>query len=111
MNSLIEKLKRSRQSVVEAGGFTFTIRRPTDLEMFEMRGHINPRNLIQFVVGWSGVREADLINGGDPHPVEFDAQLAEEWLSDRGDLFGVLSSSILDSYHHAKAKRGESEKN
>ncbi|HET8870270.1 MAG TPA: hypothetical protein VFM48_07480 [Aquabacterium sp.] len=111
MNSLIEKLKRSRQSVVEAGGFTFTIRRPTDLEVSEMHGRINARNLIQFVVGWSGVREADLINGGDPHPVEFDVQLAEEWLSDRGDLMSILSPKIIGAYMQTKDRQGESAKN
>ena len=33
MSALSEKILRSRESVVPAGGFKFTIRRPTDLDM------------------------------------------------------------------------------
>ncbi len=108
--SLIEKLKRARESTVEVGGFTFTVRRPTDLEMFEHR-NMGPRELLKFVVGWAGVKESDLINGGDPHPVTFDQDLCAEWLSDRAELLSAVAGRVRQAYYEAKAHQDQAAKN
>lgn len=109
--ALIDKLRASRVSAHEVGGITFEVRRPTDLEMFELRGSGSPRRLLPFIVGWKGVREADLITGGDPHPVPFDADLCAEWLPDRADLLWPLVTKVLEAYEAHKASREEAAKN
>jgi hypothetical protein len=38
-------------------------------------GNLSIETAAGFVVGWSGVNESDLLPGGDPEPVEFDAEL------------------------------------
>lgn len=109
--SLVEKMRRARESRVEAGGFTFVIRRPTTLEMIEIQDQPRGRAILPFVIGWEGVKELDLIAGGDPHPLEFDPAVAAEWLTDRADLLGALSAAIFDSYvAHAK-RQEEAQKN
>lgn len=101
--ALADKLRKARETSVEAGGFKFTVRRPTDLEMIEMRGTVNGSQLLKFVLGWEGVKESDMLEGGDPHPLQFSREVAEEWLADRPDLFAKLAQGIIESYQaHAK---------
>lgn len=108
---LIEKLRKAREQKVEVSGFTFTIRRPTDMEMLAMQGTGSVARLLPFVVGWEGVKELDIIPGGDPHPLPFDANVCAEWLADRADLITPLVAAILESYSKHAAKLGESAKN
>ena len=63
MSALSEKILRSRESVVPAGGFKFTIRRPTDLDMIEFSKARRSADLVRFVVGWKDVTNGDLYPG------------------------------------------------
>lgn len=110
MSALVEKLRRAREERVEVGGFTFTVRRPTDIEMLEMRGGGSIARLLRFVVGWDGVKESDLIPGGDPHPLAFDAEACGEWLSDRPDLLDPLAARIMARYQEHAEKLVEAAK-
>lgn len=102
--SLIDKLRRAREKTVPVGGFSFLIRRPTDVDMMALAGHGSIARLFPFVIGWQGVRELDLIPGGDPHPAPFEADACAEWLADRPDLAGPVVEAILASYdEHSKA--------
>lgn len=104
MSKLAEKIRKSRETLVEVDKYKFTVRRPTDLDMLEFRNGITPRALIQYVIGWDGVTEGDLLRGGDPHPLAFDPEACAEWLADRPDLFGQLVNRILESYQaHTEA--------
>ena len=106
--SILEKLRKAREARVEAGGVTFVVRRPTDLDMMEMAGRIDARRLIPFVVGWDGVTEGHLVKGGDPHPLAFDKDACAEWLADRPDLLAPLVEKIIASYsEHAERLAGE----
>lgn len=99
-SALVEKMRRAREQRVEAGGFSFTIRRPTELEMWELRqSERSARGMSRFVIGWDGVREMDLVANGEPHPLPFDAEACAEWLADRPDLFAVLADRILEAYN------------
>lgn len=103
MSALLNKLRKAREQIVEVGGFKFTIRRPTDLEMIELGAHGSSARLLPFVVGWEGVKELDIIPGGDPTPAPFDADVCADWLSDRPDLWGEIASEIVGSYRkHCK---------
>lgn len=100
MNPLIEKIRAARQKNIEAGGYTFTVRRPTDIEVLQMRGQ-NVREgdiLKRFVVGWDNVKELDLIPGGTGMPVEFDSDLFIEWIADRPDLWAPIIAAVNDGY-------------
>lgn len=102
--SLAAKIRKARESAVEVGGYTFTVRRPTDIEMLDLQGEGSVARLLPFVVGWAGVKELDLVPGGDPHPLPFDGAACAEWLADRPDLLGPLVSEIVASYgRHAAA--------
>mgnify|MGYP001358389386 CR=1 FL=1 len=111
MSTLAEKMRKARESIVPVGGFSFTILRPTDLDMMEFSKDRNPAGLIQFVVGWEGIKEMDLIPGGDGHPVPFDAEACAEWLADRSDLFIPLVNSITDAYQARQQALEEARKN
>lgn len=101
--SLADKIRKAREKQVEVGGFVFTVRRPTDVEAMNLGGAPLDR-MIDFVVGWTGVRELDALAGGDPHPLKFDAAVAREWLCDRPDLLLPLSDAIVNLYRdHAAA--------
>lgn len=110
-NALVEKLRKARESLVEVGGYQFTIRRPTDLEAQRLRLAVSSGDLIPYVVGWSKVTQADLIPGGDPHPLPFDPEVCAEWLADRIDLLGPLVEKIVESYKAHSQAIGEAEKN
>jgi hypothetical protein len=102
--SLVEKIRKARETKVEAGGFAFVIRRPTALEMAEMPAISRGRAILPFVIGWEGVKEIDVIPGGDPHPLAFDAGVCSEWLGDRLDILAPLATQIFDAYTaHQKA--------
>lgn len=101
---LISRIRKAREIRIEAGGVKFIARRPTDLDMMEMRGQIDARKLIPFVVGWEGVTEGHLLNGGDPHPLPFDAGACAEWLADRPDLLSTICEQLIAAYaEHAQA--------
>ena len=95
---LAEKIRKSREERVEAGGHLFIVRRPTDLEMMTLRGNGSLDRMLPFVVGWENVREIDILPGGDPHPLAFDAEACAEWLSDRPDLLEVVVEKIMAAY-------------
>lgn len=62
--SLIERIKKARQSTVDLGnGKSLIVRRPTDLEMLEMRGiKVTQGDILKrFVEGWDGFKEVDLV--------------------------------------------------
>jgi hypothetical protein len=98
--SLIEKIKAARELNIEAGGFTFKTRRPTDLEVVEMRGQVIKQGdlLRRYVIGWVGVTELDLIPGGTALPVEFETDLFMEWVADQPELWAPLATAIMDNY-------------
>ena len=109
--ALIDKLRKAREQNVAVSGYIFTVRRPTDIEAMSLRGASGIADLLLFVVGWDGVKEIDLIPGGVAVPVDFDADLAAEWLADRPDLLQPLVEAIMDAYRAHVAALEEVAKN
>lgn len=96
--SLAEKMRRAREQKVEAGGFTFTVRRPTELQMYSLRESLKQEDigvLMPFIVDWSGVQELHLVPGGNPVDVPFDADVCAEYLADNARLFNELVVAII----------------
>jgi hypothetical protein len=110
MSALSEKIKQSRQTKVETGGFTFVVNRPTDLEMSEMRGQKTTQRLVleKFVVGWEGVKEMDLYSGGTGELVPFDREAYLEFIADNPQLWAPITSAVIDGYKQHELQLAES---
>jgi hypothetical protein len=110
MSALAEKIRRARESTVEAGGHVFTIRRPTDADAMSL-GDASVMDIVRrFVVGWT-LKEIDLIPGGSPVDAAFDAEAFGEWVSDQPEVIGTLSTAIVSAYQAHAQKRSDAEKN
>lgn len=107
---LIEKLRRARESAVEAGGHKFTVRRPSDAEAAMLSNSSRLEMLRQFVVGWDLV-ELDIIPGGGPEPVAFDRDLWGEWINDQPELWEPIGVAIESAYLTHVGARKDAEKN
>jgi hypothetical protein len=110
MSALADKIRKARESSVEAGGHSFTIRRPTDAEAMTLGEATVTDVARRFVVAWS-LKEIDLIPGGSPTDAPFDSDAFVEWVSDQPETLAALSSAIVAAYQAHVAKRGEAEKN
>ena len=95
--TLIERMRKARQRQVEAGGFQFTVRRPTDLEAAKL-GHATTQDLLAYVVGWSGVQEIHLIPGGVAVDVPWSDEVCREFLADRPDLWSPIIDAVIAAY-------------
>lgn len=110
--SLLTKRLAARETAVQAGGHTFTVRRPTDEEM-AIAGAENVTAVAMIkrhVVAWN-LTELDLIPGGSAVPAEFDAALFADWLADNPDTWLPLSEAILNAWQAHVAQREASAKN
>lgn len=108
--ALIDKLRRARESTIEAGGHVFTLRRPSDAEAAQLGGS-SPLELVRrFVVGWN-LRELDLIPGGNPEPAPFSAEVWALWVDDQPALWGPLSDAVIAAYKRHTESREAVEKN
>lgn len=107
---LLDKLRRARETRVDAGGWTFTIRRPTDAEVIGLNA-TSPMDLVRrFVVGWN-LKEIDVVPGGAPEPTPFDPDLWTEWVADQPQLWEPLSTAVLDGYKRHVEAREDAAKN
>ncbi len=115
MASLAKKLRDARRFEAKADdqpdGITFLLRRPTDLEMMDLRGAGSAERFFRFLAGWKNVKESDIVAGGDPHAVEFEPELAREWLADRQELFATITSGLLSAYNKHTSELEEKLKN
>jgi len=103
---LIAKLKKSRETQVEAGGFNFTVRRPTDMQIADMRGQdIKQGDILErFVVDWSGIKELDIIPGGSPMEIPFESAVFMEWVADHPELWVDLCQAVITAYESHQAR-------
>lgn len=96
---LVTKIRQSRETIVEVDGKKFTIRRPSEAEqitLFKQDG-ISSLDLVRlFVVGWD-LQEIDLISGGSPVSVDFNAEVWAEYVNDKPSLWVPLSDAITQS--------------
>lgn len=107
-DALIERLRKTREAKVKTGKYTFTVRRPTDEEAyahFRQETPVSTELLVRFITGWD-LTEADILPGGDgKKKVEFDPELAREWLADNSPLWAPLLDKISELYKsHAESR-------
>lgn len=110
--NLLEKLRKSRETNIDAGGFTFTIRRLTDFDIADIMqngGALNTKTLIKkAVVGWPGMTELKLgIPGGSDIAVEFDSDLFAEWVAEYNEVWQALRDAVWQNYAARKSEVAE----
>ena len=110
MDSLVERLKKARQRDVNVNGFAFIIARPTDLQINELEDYRQSTILENFVVGWVGVKESDLVDGGLDELVAFSSELFMEWVADKPEFWSELTGAISQDYNDRKAALESAEK-
>lgn len=109
---LAAKMRKAREFEVNVGGFTFICARPTECEWYDkVAGAGSTERFMPFIVGWRGVKEMDVINNGEPHPLAFDSEVCKEWLSDRSDLYGPIIGAINKSFTDYAVRQAEDAKN
>jgi hypothetical protein len=98
--SLIERLKKLREFVVEIDEFKFTLSRPSDLDIIELRGRDLPQSQIlkRYVKDWGEMKESQIISGGTPEKIDFDSELFIEWIADKPNLIRELVHEIITAY-------------
>lgn len=109
--SLADKIRKAREVKVEIDDFTFTVRRPSDLEMIELQKQSAARAILDFVIGWDGVSELSMFDGGSPHPLPFDKAACSVWLEDRLDILSKIVAAVFKSYEDHALKIAETVKN
>ena len=110
--SLIDKIRKARETGVEVGGRQFVIRRPTDEEALRIgRDDMDMLGVVKrFTVGWD-LTELDVIPGGSPASLPFDAALFGEWVADQPAVWEPLGQAILEAYKAHTDKRADAAKN
>lgn len=110
MSALADRIRRARESQVEAGGHDFTIRRPTDAEAASLGAVSNVQYIARFTVGWN-LKEIDLVPGGNPVDAPFDSDAFCEWVSDQPDVAKKIAEAITEAYKAHAEKRDTDAKN
>lgn len=105
MNDLINRIRENRKLKVSVDRFTFICRRPTDVEATQLYrdGASHAQIATDYVIGWSGVTEDDVVGGGGSDAIEFDRDLWAEWCADRTAFWKPISDAVLAAYaQHVK---------
>jgi hypothetical protein len=97
---LLNRLRKNRELRVTFGKFIFIARRPTDVEVLELQRKNDAFTSIaqNYVIGWEGVIEDDIIGGGGTDVVPFSAELWHEWSSDHPDFWQPITDAVLAAY-------------
>jgi hypothetical protein len=105
--SLKERLLAARQRTVEAGGFKFEVRRPTDVQILRLRrgdpADVGQRFMAECVVGWN-LKELDVVPGGTDDDAPFDSEVFMVWVEDHIDLWDPIVSAIFDMVDEHRKK-------
>lgn len=109
--TLADKIRKAREFRLEVDGYVFILSRPSELDWYEkIIGSGSTARFLPFVVGWENVTEGDLIAGGTPHPLPFDAAVCAEWLSDRSDIYGQVIGALNNAFQKHTLERDDLKK-
>lgn len=109
---LLRRMRKSREFTVDIGKFKFTVLRPTNTDMYEagQTGMTPIEFARKFVVGWSGVTEADVVPQGTTDTLEFDADVWSAWLDDHPEFWGPIGDGIIAAFQKHKDRQEAAEK-
>lgn len=113
MSKLLERIRKGRESAVPIGKHKATIIRPTVEQMLALKdaGYSHLDLAKDYVVGWTGVTEADIISGGGSEPLEFDADVWREWLADHPEWWSPIGMAVVESFNAYSEYREDAAKN
>lgn len=113
--ALRRKMLVAREQWVDVGRFGFLVRRPTEMQIARWRGAaalaVSLTVVVECVVDWRGVTEADLIPGGSGDPVPFDRDAYAMWAEDRPDIWEPLGEAITRAVKDYRARLEKSQGN
>ena len=108
------RAQAARQFTVPIGECVFSLRTPTRLELREalLRHSIDPRDqsalqmavlqsylLHGFLVGWTGVRDADVVPDAGTAPLPWSPDAVPLLLDARPDWGDTLGAALMDAVH------------
>lgn len=113
MSALADKIRKARQFAREIDGWKLTLRRPTDEEAATFfRDELSPVDVAKkFVVGWQGVLERDLIEGGSDQPARFDQETWAAVIEDMPEMWQPITTAVVDAWVEHNSKREARAKN
>ena len=113
-SATIKKMDLAAQSIINIGKFAFTIQRPSKYAMAKLNSEKDATFFdlaSRFVVGWSGVTEADILPSGGELPVAFSKNVWRRWLEDRDDFWQPISKAVMESFTRHSEQTQADEKN
>lgn len=110
---LVARIRKNRELKVKVGEFTFTARRPTDVEVRELAvNQTTDAEIAQtYVTDWGTVTENDIVGGGGSEPVKFNPTLWREWCADTPKFWEPISGAVLQAWREHSELAKEAEKN
>lgn len=89
------------------------VRRPLQTEMRQFIGGVNVDHACQYVCGWEGFTEADLLGAaiGSSDPLPFDTALWSRVLRDRAQYVQPVAEGIVAAIDEHLQQVGTAEKN
>jgi len=110
-------MAKAREKRLKIGEMEFTILRPRDLEVVELQrisaddGEVAfVSRVLDFVIGWKNITEADLYPGGGGGEAPFSPQLLKEWAMDRADICEQIVEFTMDLVKRHNDERDETGK-
>lgn len=112
MSALGDKMRKAREFKREVDGLMLVMRRPNEAEYarLERQGATRFQVAEQFVIGWEGVTEADLLPSGGSDALTFDRDAWSELLGARHELWDA-GKIIQDEFWKHQDSREERAKN
>lgn len=111
MATLLERMQSARETWFDVDPpKALRLRKPAPVALGRMRGLDDRAVLAKVVVGWKGFTESDLVPGGDEKVVDFDLDVALEWLDERPRCFSAVCAELNRLLEAGRASRDEQEK-
>lgn len=110
---LLAQIKKSREFTIEFDKNIFTARRPTDVEAVQISAMKMDYSEIatQFVIGWKGVTENDILGNGGSDEIPFSQELWAEWCADSPRFWKRIGTAVMEQYVAHSKKNEEMQKN
>ena len=111
MPTILERMRAARETWFNVGApRQLRLRKPAPVELSRWRGLDDRAVLAKVIVGWQGFHEQDLVPGGDRTPVNFDVDVALEWLDERPECFMSVCAELNRLLEAERTAREDQEK-
>jgi hypothetical protein len=113
-DKLIAQLDEQRTRWADLpGGKRVQFRRPLETEFHKFRGGVEVQHVAEYVCGWSGFTEADILGAaiGSDQTVPFNSRLWDRVARDRLDYVAAVATAIVDAITDYLQQRDATAKN